>query len=76
MKGVKQELKKNTKNIRVYVHEKSNPSIEHAIQSVFGSRPDDHPDKNYITHEMYQHCMNLIRQAGRAKGNTMINKVV
>lgn len=74
LKEVKSQIKESIKDVKVAVDYDSNPQIARAIKEVFGDIPEGHPDHNFITQEMYQHCINIMRQAGRAKGEIMINK--
>ena len=74
LKDVKSKIKDTIKDVKVSVDYDSNPAIAKAITAIFGEIQESHPDRNFITQEMFQHCINIMRMAGRAKGEIIVNK--
>jgi hypothetical protein len=75
LRKIKAGLHDQLSDVKVKVDLSTNDSISSAINEIFGERSDDDPDKGYITFDMYMQCLNIIRLAGQAKAETILERV-
>lgn len=74
IKGIKSSLKPRLDPTEVNFKPESYPALATAIREVFGDIEIDEYGVSKITFDMYITCLNVIRQAGKAKASSIIDK--
>jgi len=69
---IQQELQTKLSTIRVKLDKKDNADVIEAIRQVFGGELISDYGNVYITYDMYNTCINLIRDLGKLIGEASI----
>jgi len=72
LEEVKGVLYPNVENVKVRVDKNVNADLYRSIEAIFGTRDSDDPDKDFITTDMYLHCLEIVRLAGEDKANQVL----
>lgn len=76
LREIQKTLDVELENVKVKINPKKHGMLVKAVEEIFGDRSES-PDKDYITFDMYKHCLGIMRAAGKAKarehyGNTLV----
>lgn len=69
---IQKELQATLSTIRVKLDKKENADVIDAIRQIFGSEIISDYGNVYITYDMYNTCINLIRDLGKLIGEASI----
>lgn len=69
---IQRELQTTLSTIRVKLNKQDNADVIEAIRQVFGNEVFSDYGNIYITYDMYNTCMNLIRDLGKLIGEASI----
>ena len=72
LQEVKDDLYPNIENVKVKIDKSSNADLYRSVESIFGERSSEDPDKDFITIDMYLHCLEIVRLAGEDKANQVL----
>jgi uncharacterized protein (UPF0335 family) len=72
LKDIKKTIYDDIKGVKVFIN-KTDTSLVTSIEKVFGSRQND-ADKDFITFDMFMHCLKIVRAGSKAKASEIIDK--
>ena len=73
LRDVQSALDPDLSNVKVRINEEQNGMLAKSIETIFGDRSES-PDKDFITFDMYMHCVRIMRAAGKAKAQEVYGK--
>ncbi len=72
LKDIKKTLYDNLSGVKVRVNNEDS-DLSSSIEKVFGDRSNS-PDKDFITFDMFMHCLKIVRAGSKVKAAEIINK--
>ena len=66
--SLKSDVRQGLSNVMVYVDMDKNKQLADAINYLFGPMDKSDPLYGYITYAMIEHCLSLVKLAGKARG--------
>lgn len=73
LQEVKNKLAPHLQDVKVKVDKNKNADLYNSIVAIFGERSQDDPDKDYITFEMYLHCLRVVKLASQSTAQQFIS---
>lgn len=74
LKNLKRKVYPEVRDVKIPLTVDSNPALYQSVKEIFGDiEPNEH-GQIHITFDMYMDCVNLIRQAGKAKAASIIDR--
>ena len=71
---IKKVLYPQLSNTKVRISKTGNAEVYNEVVKIFGDRPSDDPNKDFITFDMFMHCLGIIKLAGKSKGQETLSR--
>ena len=71
---IKEVLYPELSNVKVRIDKTLNAEVYNEVIKIFGERASDDPNKDFITFDMFMHCLGIIRLAGKSKGQETLSR--
>lgn len=73
LQEIKNTLYPNVSDIKAKIDKTANAELYNSVEAIFGERNLDDPNKDFITFDMYLHCLEIIRLGGKDKANIVMS---